>query len=255
MQMTQPTPTAPIAGVLSHQSFEDIQGNILAPFNKPCALFLFLNFRNSQQQARDWLTELVNGGLIASTRDVLDHGKDRRKARKDGLEPEKRHWVGVSLTASALVTLHPELATDLVTYDAFWRGALADLALADPAYPGARMASPALVGNTRVSDPTRWVIGGPRQAPVDALVTIAADDADDDDDGSLASAAETERARAVSHGFEVIEVRQGNGDPTLGQYGRRLEGGIEHFGFRDGISQPGIRGFTKETVRYGRLGG
>ena len=177
MQMTQPTPTAPIAGVLSHQSFEDIQGNILAPFNKPCALFLFLNFRNSQQQARDWLTELVNGGLIASTRDVLDHGKDRRKARKDGLEPEKRHWVGVSLTASALVTLHPELATDLVTYDAFWRGALADLALADPAYPDARMASPALVGNTRVSDPTRWVIGGPRQAPVDALVTIAADDA------------------------------------------------------------------------------
>ena len=48
-------------------------------------------------------------------------------------------------------------------------------------------------------------------------------------------------------------MRQGNGDPTLGQYGRRLEGGIEHFGFRDGISQPGIRGFTKETVRYGRL--
>jgi Dyp-type peroxidase family len=253
MPVTRTTPSAPVAGGSSDQSFDRIQGNILAPFNKPCVLFLFLNFRNSQQDARAWLTELVKGGFIASTSQVVEHGKERRKAIEEGREPEKLYWVGVSLTSSALVTLHHELATDLVTYDAFWRGALADLAVAHAAYPGERMASPALVGDTRVSDPSRWVIGGPGQAPVDALVTIAADDADDDGDGSVTSAAKIEQDRAKKHQLEVLEVRQGNGDTTLGQYGRRLEEGVEHFGFKDGISQPGIRGFTEETVRYGRL--
>src|SRR4029453_16841642 len=75
MQVAQTTPSAPAAGVLSHQSFQDIQGNILAPFNKPRQLFLFLNFRNSQQHARDWLAELVDGGVITSTSPVAGTGE------------------------------------------------------------------------------------------------------------------------------------------------------------------------------------
>jgi Dyp-type peroxidase family len=235
MQPTQTT-RAPAPGVLSDESLHNIQGNILAPFNKPRQLFLFLNFRNSQRNAQAWLTELVDGGLIASTSQVVRHGEERRQAVKEGREPKKRYWIGVSLTSSALVKLHPELASDLVTYGAFWQGALADRE-----YPGERrFASPALVGNTRVSDPSNWVIGGPGQSPVDALVTIAADD--DDGDGIFSSAAKTELDRAERYEFEVLE-----------QYGQRLEGGIEHFGFRDGISQPGIRGFTEATMRHGRL--
>lgn len=250
MQVAQTTPSAPAAGVLSHQSFQDIQGNILAPFNKPRQLFLFLNFRNSQQHARDWLAELVDGGVIASTSQVVGHGEERKRAMKEGRKPEKRHWVGVSLTSSALVTLHPELATDLVAYDAFWRGAPADREYRRER----RMASPAVVGNVRVSDPSDWVIGGSGQPPIDALVTIAADDSDDDDDDDdiLGGTARTEQDRAANHELEVLEVRQSNGGTTLGQYGQRLAGGIEHFGFRDGISQPGIRGFTQATMRHGR---
>ena len=246
MQVAQTTPSVPAAGVLSPQSFQDIQGNVLAPFNKPRQLFLFLNFRNSQQHAREWLSQLVDGGVIASTNQVVEHGEERKQAMKEGRKPEMRHWVGVSLTSSALVTLHPELASDLVAYDAFWRGALADRE-----YRGERRTvSPALVGNARASDPSDWVIGGTGQSPVDALVTIAADE--DDDHDILGRAARTERDRAKGHELEVLKVRQGNGRTTLGQYGQRLEGGIEHFGFRDGISQPGIRGFTQPEMRHGR---
>jgi Dyp-type peroxidase family len=173
---------------------------------------------------------------------VVEHGKERRKAIEKGREPERLYWVGVGLTSSALVTLHPELASDLVTYGAFWRGAPIDAP-----YGKRRMASPALVGDTRASDPCSWVIGGPGQSPVDALVTIAADDND-----ILDSAAAAEQERAAKHKLEVLEVRQDNGDSTVGQRGQRLAGGIEHFGFRDGISQPGIRGFTKAKKRRGR---
>jgi Dyp-type peroxidase family len=41
-----------------------------------------------------------------------------------------------------------------------------------------------------------------------------------------------------------------------GQWGATLQGkngGKEHFGFKDGVSQPGIRGFTSAEVRNGRL--
>jgi Dyp-type peroxidase family len=232
------------AGHLPLRASETIQGNILAPFNKPCQLFLFLNFRNRQVEARAWLSELVKSGVIATTNDVVRHGDNRRRNRKAGQAPEKRTWVGVGLTSSALVTLHPELAADLVVYDAFWRGALADRSYGD----GRRTASPALIGNEGAGDPSRWVIGGPGQPPVDALLTIAADDA-----GRLAYRAAKERQRAARHRLDVLPVRQGNGRMTLGQRGERLVGGIEPFGFKDGVSQPGIRGFTEAKRRGQRL--
>ena len=58
-----------------------------------------------------------------------------------------------------------------MAYDAFWQGPLVDRE-----YRGQRTMSPAVVGDVRRGDPTRWVVGGPGQYPVDALVTVAADD-------------------------------------------------------------------------------
>jgi Dyp-type peroxidase family len=229
------------------RSSETIQGNILAPFNKPFQIFIFLNFgerSDRQKRARAWLADLAD--RIATTGQVVQHDKQRKSA-EGGQGPEKRTWVGVSLTSSALVTLHPELAADLVAYDAFWRGALADRSYGG----GRRTVSPALVGDERAGDPGRWVIGGPSQPPVDALLTIAADSS-----GRLSYRAAKERTRAAGFEFEVLRVRQGNGRMTLGQHGDRLvdDGrGIEHFGFRDGVSQPGIRGFTEAGPRDGRL--
>jgi deferrochelatase/peroxidase EfeB len=241
-----------MTGTLSEQSLPNIQGNILAPFNKPYQLFLFLDFRNDRLNARKWLHELMTGNVIASMEEVVRHKKERevaKEAEKEaGEEAEKedpppRAWVGLSFTSSALVTLDQELAADLVTYDAFWRGAIADRE-----YVGRRrMASPALIGDVRRSDPSGWVIGGPGQAPVDALLTIAADNAT-----LLEQVAGKERARAKEHHLDVLQIVQGGGPPTAGQYGERLDGGVEHFGFRDGISQPGIRDFTEERTKLGR---
>jgi Dyp-type peroxidase family len=226
---------------------ETIQGNVLARFKKPHQMFLFLNFNNHQDGARRWLTTLIEEDRIATTRAVAEHNAQYRAWNtEDGTQPPTQIWMGVSLTSWGLVTLHPELAADLLAYDAFWRGPLAE----GRDEHGNLTAPPALLGDEEASDPRNWVIGGPDQAPVDALVTIAADDEDE-----LDVRAEAERRIAQRLGLTVLEVPQRDGRSTKGQRGDTLQGprgGTEHFGFKDGVSQPGIRGFTSATIRHGR---
>jgi Dyp-type peroxidase family len=225
---------------------ETIQGNILAPFNKPHQMFLFLNFNNHQDGARQWVTALGDT-RIATTRAVGEHNVEHKALKADrGMQPPKQVWMGVSLTSSGLVTLHPELAADLVRYGAFWRGPLGE---GRDEY-GNLTASPALVGDEVESDPRRWVIGGPNQAPVDALVTIAADA-----EADLRERVEVELRLVGELGLSVLEVRQRDGRGSQGQRGDTLGGsqaGTEHFGFKGGVSQPGVRGFTSATIRHGR---
>jgi len=226
----------------------EIQGNILAPFNKPHQVFLFLNFRNNQRCARQWLTTLTDKYRIATTKAVAEHNAKFKawRARGDDTAQPESLWMAVGLTSWGLVTLHPELATDLVVYDAFWRGPLG------PASDehGNWTASPALLGDEELSDPKNWVVGGPDQDPVDALVTIAADD-----ERELDRWAAAVRRHAGLLGLQVIKVRQLDGGTSPWQRGDTLlgpQGATEHFGFRDGVSQPGVRGFTSATFRHGR---
>jgi Dyp-type peroxidase family len=230
----------------------EIQGNILAPFNKPHQLFLFLNFANDQGAAQQWLASLI--GDIATTQQVVNHNEQHRKLKKQyGLaqateKSEAKIWMGVGLTSSGLVTLLPELGTDLVAYDAFWRGPLGEGADEN----GNRTAPAAVLGNREQSDPCRWAVGGPEQRPVDALVTLAADDR-----GELLERARNLVGDAEQRGLEVLEVQR-DGAPTDWELGEVLRprgkdsAGVEHFGFREGVSQPGIRGFTSEVLNDGR---
>ena len=225
----------------------EIQGNILAPFNKPHQAFLFVTFRQQDAAARRWLGHLAN--RIATTRDVAAHNQEFRKlkdklgrAKATAMPQTRRAWTGVGLTSWGLVTLHPELAADLAAYEAFWRGPLGE----GTDEHGNRTTPAAILGDPKQSDPGNWVVGGPGpdQTPVDALVTIAADDQ------ALVQATLDEELDALKvdkdHELEVVEVQWG---ATL----QGANGGMEHFGFKDGVSQPGIRGFTSQVVRNGRL--
>jgi Dyp-type peroxidase family len=234
----------------------EIQGNILAGFNKPHQLFLFLNLKHNQKGARAWLRRLTGDKRIATTKDVTAHNQKYRELRKEfgarrlRKEPRVRQeWMGVGLTSWGVVTLHPELAADLVAYDAYWRGPLSG----GRDEQGNWMVPAALVGDVEKSEPSAWVVGGPDQDPVDALVTIAADDED-----RLRQRMNDELDLVKEYGLELLEVRQRDGSTTPGQLGQTLpppdggSGGIEHFGFRDGVSQPSVRGFTGAEFRNKR---
>jgi Dyp-type peroxidase family len=217
----------------------NIQGNILAPFNKPHQAFLFLNFRNDQKSARAWLADLCERGPVANTEQVAEHNDKFKEQGQAAIEPQQ--WLAVSLTRSGLVTLDPDLAADLAQFEAFWAG---PLGTRRDRYGGGTTTTAALLGDEGESDPSGWVIGGPRQEPVDALLTLAADDHPRDQDHPvgdelLVSLIKTERERANNAGLLELWLQRGDA----------IKGGDwhqDHFGFREGISQPGVLGFTRQ---------
>ncbi len=249
-------------GGLRLRSSDDIQGNVLAGFSKDHQVFMFLSFGGARGQdraqdraqagARSWLAELTRppGGRIATTRQVARfNDRFREERRRLGSQPLgsqplgrgdppdlKAVWVNLGLTCSGLLTLHPELERQLDGYEAFRQGASGRRT---DEY-GDTTTTAALLGDEGDSGPEGWVIGGPAGEPVDALVTVAADREDE-----LLGRVAEERARARRAGLTVLLEQRGDTLP-----GERR--GTEHFGFRDGISQPGVRGFTRAVVRRGR---
>jgi len=145
----------PLRQSLHLQESTTIQGNIVAGFNKPRQAFVFLRFagadgKEATANARRWLTRLTAPAAdrVTSTGEVTAF----RKARQEnpGLTSV---WLNVGLTCSGLLTLHPELASDVARFTAFSRGPTgtrADVARRD--------------GGREVL----WSLDGRRPAPVDA---------------------------------------------------------------------------------------
>ena len=126
-------------------------------------------------------------------------------------------WVNVSLTATGLRTL--------AAAEPFTAGA-------DDAFIAGAAAAAARVGDVAASSPAGWLFGRPDQT-IDAVVTIQADRESD-----FRVELERQHAAVAEHGLAIIFEQPGATLP-----GQRA--GHEHFGFKDGISQPGVAGFDK----------
>src|SRR5262249_2955244 len=81
------------------------------------------------------------------------------------------------------------------------------------------------------SDQTAWVAGAPDK-PLDVLMKIAGN-------SEVAVRQRMERLIAAAAGNGLLK--------TYDDVGRRLRNDTEHFGFRDGISQPDVIGFQSTT--------
>jgi Dyp-type peroxidase family len=195
---------------------DDIQGNILAGFNKDHQTFVFLRFPNGAG-GRAWLGELLP--RVATTAQVATFNEQFSAARRarGGDDPEQLTavWVNVGLTHAGLLKLAPHLPFTPGDFASFTAG------------PEARAGE---LRDQGPSEPSRWVIGRAEQR-LDALLLVAADETDD-----LRVELDKMRALAAKHGLVVVFEQRGD---TLS--GNRA--GHEHFGFKDGISQPGIVGF------------
>ena len=199
-----------------------IQGNILPGLNKPHQVFLFLGFSDAGQ-AREWVGQLTpagdsdggSAGKITMTAEVTDFKEKLRKGR-EGKDPEAEYitavWLNLSFTFPGIKKLQAELAAQLDSlerFEAFRQGA----------------AQREIFQTDGESNPQRWVTDG-----VDAVLTIAGDDPDE-----LAQAVTEQVERAARCGVTVRYQQRGDA----------LPGGREHFGFKDGISQPGVEGYAR----------
>jgi Dyp-type peroxidase family len=198
---------------------DNIQGNILAGFNKDHQTLLFLAIVDVTA-FRCWLAGVVD--QVATTSEVLTFNRlwKAMRRRRRRAPPLEAAWFNVGFSFAALKQLGAPAHEFL---DEAFRAGLASRSplLGDPAggLPGS---------------PETWCVGGPgKEADV---VLIFAADAHDDLQGELRCLASGWRTRGdIAHGARLLHSDQGATLPLPAT-------GHEPFGFADGISQPGIRG-------------
>jgi Dyp-type peroxidase family len=199
----------------------EIQGNVLAAFNKPLQVFLFLAFADAER-GRRWLGDIA--GLVATTKAVEDFYEEYSSRRaREGRDPEDLYavWTNVTLTFSGLSRLAaPETLDQIPPRFAALRDGAAVRA--------------ARIGDRGSSAPDSWLFGAEHLPVIDAVVTVAADL-----EGDIDLRLDEVRELLEQHGVTIVFKQPASELP-----GARK--GHEHFGFKDGISQPGVRDFHRE---------
>jgi Dyp-type peroxidase family len=202
----------------------EIQGNVLAAFNKGHQAFVLLAFADADR-GRQWLGEMV--GLVATTEAVESFNENYSASRRRlGRDPEGLHavWTNVTLTFGGLSNLAtPETVEQIPPrFSALRQGA---------ALRAAR------IGDRGPSAPDNWVFGAEEPPVIDAVVTVAADREED-----LTARLDEVRVLLKRHAATIVFQQDARTLPGAGK-------GHEHFGFKDGISQPGVRDFHREDPK------
>ncbi|WP_180361757.1 Dyp-type peroxidase [Paenibacillus sp. BGI2013] len=189
---------------------QDIQGNILAGFNKDFQNFLFLKIIQPQQ-TKKWLKELLPE--ISSLEEVLRFNNlfKSMRERLGGRDPQglTSTWINVAFTYVGLEKLVPDESVHF-TSEAFKDG-MPRRSLGD------RL------------NPEQWEYGGWNNYP-DFVLIVASDN-----ENFLQERVNTiKKMISENVGLRLIQEEVGRVLPD--------KPGHEHFGFKDGISQPGVRG-------------
>lgn len=220
---------APVEPVLE---IDEIQGNVVPGFNKDHQVLVFFVIGEADR-TRKWLREVLPH--VATAREVLGFNRLFREMRdRRGVEPASLRavWMNLVFSFPGIEKLAPDSAN--FPEGAFRAGLPPRSALlgdpGDPASPG---------------HPSQWIVGGEGKVP-DLLMIVAGDDLGD---------TRRKTARLLGLAREDELPRTGNDLPDLGlrvtyiEEGSVLpEKGHEHFGFKDGISQPGVRGRVSQMA-------
>jgi Dyp-type peroxidase family len=208
----------------------EIQGAVLPGFFKPHQMLIGLRIPKGPRAVgsfkallKSMARDISTAALTLADRRAF---RQRRKERKTPhpLGKEGTVLVGLALSSSCLLRLVP--SSGLIPSEAFHSGMVKRSALlgdsTDPNNEGY---------------PENWFVGKPG-FELDALIIIAGDHRHAVSDRAHALHAALEAA-----GADVLYREEGNVLPGK-------QRGHEHFGFDDGVSQPGIRGISDATGEY-----
>jgi deferrochelatase/peroxidase EfeB len=198
-----------------HPDPNNVQGNVVG-FNKDHQRFVFLAFADGAA-AQQFLVALESE--LASGWEVRQFNRLFKEIHKRGGEPGivESAWANLALTFHGLQVLE---APGLDDFPEPFKSGMA--------------ARAEVIGDRDASAPAGWV--APFNQQIDAVVILAADTPEDLDASYV-------RLRAKIPAPGVVEL-----SPTLdGNVRPEPNRGHEHFGFKDGISQPGIAGLTQSS--------
>lgn len=221
LPLAQDVPGSPPEPVYSPQDQDDIQGNIIPGFNKDHQQFLFYGCGKLKgyKKVKDFLRWLVP--FLSSMEEVMAFRRLWR-ARRRRLGTQNAFlcstWVNIAFSHAGIVKLVGRRDADAFGDESFRQG-LAERSsyLGDP------------TGSKSPGHVSKWVVGG-RKNEADFVIIVASDS-----------------PRMLEDMTQLIDTKaRGTGLKLLFQQrGDTLRGslrGHEHFGFRDGVSQPGVRG-------------
>jgi Dyp-type peroxidase family len=203
---------------------DDIQGNVVAGFNKDHISYLFFALPDEPAQARAWLADLVNE--VATAQEVkqfndLFRAIRRRRGDREGVV--EAAWMNLAFT-------HDGLGKFGIVDEA-------ELGLLPEEFREGMRKRKATIGDLGDNDPDRWPNDLGKKT-IHALMIVAADSVED-----LNREVRYFVRHAASHEVSLVFQQDGMTRPDAP--------GHEHFGFRDGISQPGIRGLTTSSYPQG----
>ena len=201
---------------------DEIQGNVLPGFMKPKMMVIALAF-GDLDASRAWLADLAPH-VTTMAQTMTSRLKVRAERLARGVSAGSTEaaaalddaWLSVSLSYAAIAALRGGGDASKFEDEAFRIGlAGRSSVLGDPTDPRAE-------GN-----PANWVFGGPEKQ-ADVLIVLGADR-----DATMEDHAAQVVAEATAAKLTVLYSENGGKLDALGR---------EHFGFQDGISQPGVRG-------------
>jgi Dyp-type peroxidase family len=231
----------------------DVQGNILKGFNKPNVRLIFFKFGN-KYAAMEWLSNIAE--KIPSTKKLIESSKKLREEREqDPFYRPQETWLHGSLSKSGIEKLELPIPPSSRVYEGRGKGAKinpVDESLKDPFDPRkyfdpfyvGMKSKAAVLGDTEESAPENWdkpftldkdKEGKDVSTVIDALLIAASDQEDD-----LGIYTSQLIADATLKGIICVGMEIGNA--LVNEQGKQ----VEHFGFRDGVSQPLVKGVDKE---------
>jgi Dyp-type peroxidase family len=207
--------TGPVEPVLE---LDDIQGAVVPGFFKPYQQLLGVRCQDSVEHLKNFKTLVLEISKDVTTgSDALADRRENRRLRllERAHSKKSEPFVAIAFSSQGLLKLTP--GASAIPSDAFQLGlAKRSPFLGDPTDPRTE-------GN-----PANWIVGG-SQGELDALLVIAGDHPD-----SVAEIAKKHRSQLERAGLDIVYH-----EPGAVRHDKK---GHEHFGFDDGVSQPGIRG-------------
>jgi Dyp-type peroxidase family len=196
---------------------KEIQADIIPGFKNDHRHFVFFRL-GDPDSARSWLSSLSS--YISTAAEVQPINLRFSALRLSLLrDPEDRGvlWMNVAISAAGLRKLVGQKDVEQFE-DAAFKVGLADRS--------------ALLGDPPNLD--EWKVGGSNN-PVDLVLILAGNDAGRLEEAAQQVRTEAEKAGCVFAALEKGSVREGD------------NAGHEHFGFKDGISMPAVRGLKSDA--------